>query len=173
MAGIGLITSYWSIDSTIATPFPRTVMSRNEFENFFVFLHCWDNSQYDTKGQPGYNPKKKLGFIYEKLVEHFCNIWLPHTNIAIEEGTVPFKGRIDFKCNNPNKPDKYGIKTFEVCDSSNAYCCVLDTYVGETDDGTKASKFGKMHGLIMKLLSSYLNQYSCSGHRHLKVEVTD
>ena len=38
------ITSYWSIDSAIATPFPRTFMSRNEFENIFVFHHCCDNS---------------------------------------------------------------------------------------------------------------------------------
>ena len=97
-----LITSNWSIDSTIATPFLRTVMSRNEFENIFA-----------------------------------CK------NIAIDEGTVPFKGRIHFKCYNANKPHIYGIKTFKVCDSSNAYCRVLDIYGTETDDGTKASKFGK------------------------------
>ena len=100
-----LITLYWIIDSTIVTPFSRTVMSRNEFENIFAFLHCCDNSQYATKGQPGYNPKKKLGFTYEKLIENFHNIWSPCKNIAIDEGTVPFKGKIHFKCYNPNKPD--------------------------------------------------------------------
>ena len=52
-------------------------MSRNEFENIFAFLHCCDTSQYATKGQPGYNPKKKLGFTYEKLVENFCNFGCP------------------------------------------------------------------------------------------------
>ena len=35
---------------------------------------------------------------------------------------------------------------------------MLDIYLGETDDGTKASKFGKTHDLITKLLSSYLNK---------------
>ena len=35
---------------------------------------------------------------------------------------------------------------------------MLDIYVGKTDDGTKASKFGKIYDLIMKLLSSYLNK---------------
>ena len=107
-------------------------MSRNEFEDILAFLHCCNNSEYATRGQPAYNPKKKLGFTYQKLVENFCNIWLPRKNIAVDEGTVPFKGRIHFKCYNPNKPDKYGIKTFKVCDSSNAHCCVLDIYVGET-----------------------------------------
>ena len=46
-----LITSYRSIDSTIATPFPRTVMSRSRFETVFAFLHCCDNSEYASKGQ--------------------------------------------------------------------------------------------------------------------------
>ena len=50
------------------------------------------------------------------------------------------------------------LRPLKVCDSSNAYCCVFDIYVGETDDATKASKFGKTHDLIMKLLSSYLNK---------------
>ena len=35
---------------------------------------------------------------------------------------------------------------------------MLDIYVGKTDDGTKASKFGKIYDLIMKLLYSYLNK---------------
>ena len=56
-----------------------------------------------------------------------------------------------------NKTDTE-LRPFKVCDSSSAYCCVLDIYVGKTDDGTKPSKFGKTHDLIMKLLASYLNK---------------
>ena len=81
-------------------------MSRNEFENIFPFLHCCNNSEYATRGWPGYNPKKKLGFTYEKLVKIFCNIWSPYKNIAIDEGTAPSKGRIHLKCYDPNKLDK-------------------------------------------------------------------
>ena len=158
------ITRYWSIDSTIATPFTRTVISRNEFENIFAFLHFCDNSEYATKGQPGYNPKKKLGFTHEKLVENFHNIWLPCKIIAIYKGTVPFKGSIHFKCYDINKQDKYGMKTFKVCDSSNAFCCVLDIYVGETDDGTKASKFGKTHDLIIKGCVIHVDNFYSSSY---------
>ena len=56
-------------------------------------------------------------FTYEKL-KFFCNIWSPCKDIAINEGTVPVKDRILFKYYNPNKQDKYGIKTFKVCDPS-------------------------------------------------------
>ena len=33
-----LVASYWSIDSTMATPFPRRVILRNEFEIIFDFF---------------------------------------------------------------------------------------------------------------------------------------
>ena len=102
------ITRYWSIDSTIATPFTRTVISRNEFENLFAFLHFCDNSEYATKGQPGYNPKKKLGFTYEKLVESFCNIWLPCKNIAIDE-KVGFTLNVIMQTNQTNM----GLRTLK------------------------------------------------------------
>ena len=78
-------------------------MSLRIFLPFFIAVTIVNYSQYITKGQPGSNPKKKLGFTYEKLVENFCNTWSPHKNIAIDEGTVPFKGRVHFKCYNPNQ----------------------------------------------------------------------
>ena len=105
-----LVTSYWSIDSTMATPFPRRFILRNEFEIIFDFLHCCDNSEYATKGQSGYNPKKTLGFTYEKLVEHFCNVWSPHKNTAIDKRTAPFKGRIQFKCYNSKNQTNMGLR---------------------------------------------------------------
>ena len=47
--------SYWSVDSVLSTPFPRNVMSRSEFYNVLLFLHCCSNTKYPSKGQPGYN----------------------------------------------------------------------------------------------------------------------
>ena len=62
-------------------------------------------------------------------------------NVAIDEGCIPFKGHVHLKCYNPNKPAKYHIKTFKLCDSSNSCCCKFDLYVGES--GVTTSKFGK------------------------------
>ena len=66
---------------------------------------------------------------------------------------VPFKGNIHFRVYNPNKPDKYGIKTFELCDSTNGYCCSF----GETGNQT-VSKYGKTYDLVMSLLQNYKKQ---------------
>ena len=107
----GLLKSCWSTNSVLITPFPRTVMSRVDFDNILSFLYCCNNAEYISKGQPGHNQKRKFGEILSTLKEKFSTLWTPREHISIDEGTVPFKGNIHFRVYNPNKPDKYGIKT--------------------------------------------------------------
>jgi len=151
-----LLKNYWSTDDVLLTPFPRTVMSRVEFYNIMSFLHCCNNLDYVPKGQPGYDPKRKFGKLLPILQEKFQTFWTPRQHISIDEGTIPFKGHVHFKVYNPNKPDKYGIKTFKLCDSSNGYCSNFDIYVGETNN--VVSKYGKTYDLVMKLLENYKKQ---------------
>ena len=91
------------------------------------------------------------------MKEKFSTLWTPRQHISIDEGAVPFKGNIHFRVYNPNKPDKYGIKTFKLCDSTNGYCCSFDIYVGETGNQT-VSKHGKTYDLVMSLLENYKKQ---------------
>ena len=53
------------------------------------------------------------------------------------------------------KPDKYGIKTYKVCDSTNSYCLVFDLYIGQTDVAPPVSKYGKTDDLVISLLEMY------------------
>ena len=57
------VKSYWSTDDVYGTPFPRKVMSRDEFFNIFSFLHLCDNATYVIKGQDGYDPRKFSFFL--------------------------------------------------------------------------------------------------------------
>ena len=84
------------------------------------------------------------------MSEQFLKIWQPRKEISIDEGIIPFKGRIHFKVFNPNKPDKYGIKTFKLCNSTNGYCMVLDLYVG--CDSKQKTKYGKTYDLVMNIM---------------------
>ena len=108
------------------------------------FLHYCNNSEDISKGQPGYNPKKKFDEILLTLKEKFSTLRTPRQHISIDKGTVPFKGNTHFRVYNPNNPDKYGIKTFKLCVSINGYCCSFDIYVGETGNQT-VSKYGKTY----------------------------
>ena len=46
---------YWSVDRVLSTPFPKIVISHSDF-----------------KGQPGYDPRKKLGKFLTILQEQFA-----------------------------------------------------------------------------------------------------
>ena len=51
-------------------------------------------------------------------------------DLSIDEMVIPFKGRWKYKQYNPNKPSKYHIKTFGLCDSITGYCYNILTYFG-------------------------------------------
>ena len=133
------VKDYWLIDKMMSTPFVRKMMSRDEFHN------------------KGYDPQKKLGNLYISLCDSFRNMWAPRQHPSIDEGAIPFKGRVAFQCFNPSKPDKYHIKSFKVVDSSNNYCVVFDTYVGNQYEET-LSEFGATHDRVMKLMADNVDK---------------
>ena len=62
---------YWSTDSVICTPIFSQVMPRDDFQNILSFLHCSDNSTYIRKGLHGYDPRKKLGSLFDAFCSHY------------------------------------------------------------------------------------------------------
>ena len=79
----------------------------------------------------------------------------------MDEGCIPFKGHVSFKYYNPNKPNKYHLKTFKVVDSITNYACQFDLYVGaETSDQLNPSitGFDKVHDLVFQLVRQYLDK---------------
>ena len=121
-------------------------------------------AQNDLASTTGYNPKKKICFTYEKLVETFSNFSHPVKIFQLTK--EQFHLKVGLTSNVIIQTNQINIlfKTFKLCDSSNAYCCVVDIYVWETDDGTKASKFGKTHDLFMNFhpdISVKVILYTC------------
>ena len=144
------------MDEMLSTSFVRNIMSRDEYHNKLLFFHLCDNSTYPKKNEEGYDPRKKLGELFTRLRESFRHVWRPRQHISVDEGAIPYKGRVSFLCFNPNKPDKYHIKTFKFVDSSNMYCLDLDIYVGN-NFVEKTSEFGPTHDRGMHLVCNYLS----------------
>ena len=80
--------------------------------------------------------------------------YYPTKNIAIDEGLVPWRGNIHFRVYNPNKPDKFGLKSYQLCDET-GYCCVYELYTGKRQD---TSVHGATYDVCMRLMNSYLNR---------------
>ena len=97
------IQTYWSTDDLLNTPFVCNTMSHDEFLLIMSFFHLTDNSTYSAKGEDGYNPRRKLGLLFTSLTESFAKLWTPRKMPSIDEGCIPFKGIVSFKCYNPKK----------------------------------------------------------------------
>ena len=91
------------------------------------------------------------------VTERFSERYSPREQLLIDEGCIPFKGNVHFKCYNPKKISKYHIKSFKVVDSTNNYCLMFDLYTGDRSY-ENVSEFGKVHDLVFRLLQPYLGK---------------
>ena len=96
-------------------------MSRDNFINIFFTL-C-DNNNFVPQGQDGYNPVNKhyvqrCHSLSDNTIQSAClldytlpgkfsDVWKPGKNICIDEGMIPFRGKLHFKVYNSDKPNKY------------------------------------------------------------------
>ena len=55
--------------------------------------------------------------MYRVVTRKFSDVWKPGKNICIDEGMIPFRGKVHFKVYNSDKPDKYCYHRI-VCDLS-------------------------------------------------------
>ena len=102
----------------------------------------------------------------DDLNENFTKTFAPGKDIAIDEAMVAWRGPLSFRVYNPDKPDKFGIKVFELCDSNTAYCCKLDFYTGKRKTSPRGATFDVVDGLIAPYLDCgrtlYVDNYYTS-----------
>ena len=92
--------------------------------------------------------KDKIEPFLNKLLRRFQTAFYPGQNLSLDEMVVKRKGRSKYKMYNPNKAEKYHLKTFGLCDSVTGYTFNLliyfgaDTsYAGELDKGQSEKVF--------------------------------
>ena len=117
---------YWSVDEVDATPHFGKTMPRNRFQIIWRFLHFNNNASQDASDK-----MYKVRPVLDYIVEKFKELYQPGQNICIDEGMMQWRGRLSFRVYNPQKPVKYGIKSYILCDSATGYCFNMCPYVGE------------------------------------------
>ena len=55
-----------------------------------------------------------------------CKLYDPEQKLSLDEAVCGFKGRSKHKTYNPNKPDKYGIKSYMLCESNSGLVLRLE-----------------------------------------------
>lgn len=94
------------------------------------YIHFVDNTAYDPENDPF--PKLfKLKPVLDYLFAKFKSVYTPERNISIDESLMLWKGRLSWKQYIPIKRDRFGIKSFELCESSSGYVWNSVVYTGK------------------------------------------
>ena len=147
------ISEYWSVNCVTATPFFPSCMPRDQFWLLMSFFHLSDNDTAPAKGEFAYNPVNKLGHIYKNVIHCFNSVYKPSQFLSLDEGMVPWRGNLGFRVYQPDKPKKYGMKAYMLCDSSNGYCMKFELYTGKVDK--KKVEVGITYDLVMRLMKEF------------------
>ena len=65
--------------------------------------------------------------VKSKSIEYF----IPGQDIAIDETTIGFKGRVSFRMYNPQTPTKWGLRVYTLADLATGYIVMFEPYYGK------------------------------------------
>ncbi len=88
--------------------------------------HC-DNLRFDKL--------YKIRTVLNHLCRRFQECYVPERDNVIDEGMVPFKGRLGFKQYRKEKPTKWGIKVWLLATSKTDYLHNFEVYMGRNRNG--------------------------------------
>lgn len=121
------IDSYFSKNWLDFCPFFSDIFSRKRFRQIFWMLHVSPPSRIRSGPE---SRASKVKNIVTYLKKEFLENFIPGCEIAVDESTVPFKGRIAFKMYNPQKPVKWGMRVYVLGDCTTGYVCCFEPYYG-------------------------------------------
>lgn len=146
---------YWSTDCLMATESLRKIMPRDRHRDILNFLYFYDSNVANTR-----DPLYKIRPIIDELQRSFSRCFYPFRNLCIDESLMLFKGWLSFKQFIPAKRNRFGIKSFVLCDCLTGYILNFIVYTGKTTDsnGQSNDDLGKSGSVVMTLLEPYLEQ---------------
>ena len=152
---------YWSKRESISTPFISEIMPHRRFQLLMKFLHFSNNESFDSRSHP--HPKlKKIYEIFQLLSRKFQTIYMPEKDIAVDESLVPYKGKLGYKQFIPSKRARFGVKLYELCESSSGYIWNIIIYTGkDTPFSNNYSSYGIATRCVMTLIEPLLNKGYC------------
>lgn len=129
-------------------------MSRNKFLLLHRFFHLNDNQQENT------DILHKLRPIIMKCNLLWSQYFSAGLSLTLDEAMVKFKGKLKFRQYLKDKPVKWGIKCFLMCDSFSGYCYKIEVYTGKSTIINNIAKTNTYtHDLVMRMAEGFENYW--------------
>ncbi|CAM1326249.1 Uncharacterised protein at_DN0158 [Pycnogonum litorale] len=144
------VRHHWMTSAPYLPNVISKVMNRNRFHAIFAFLHVVDPDQEDRQDK-----LSKVRIFVNKFKSICLNLYYPRRNLSIDERMVKSKHRSGIRQFMKDKPTKFGIKLWVLCDSSNGFTVDFDIYA---DRRERPSIHGLGYNVVMRLIQMYQHQ---------------
>ncbi|XP_030752697.1 piggyBac transposable element-derived protein 4-like [Sitophilus oryzae] len=121
------VLELWSTDGT-------GMMTLRAAFSYKRFLFLMRSIRFGAKREK-YDKLAAIRDFYTNFVENCRNNYYPGKFTTIGEMLHPFRGRCGFIQHMPQKPAKYGLKLYALCDSNTSYTWNFEMYCGKQTDG--------------------------------------
>lgn len=133
------IDEIWSEKENALHRVPQIIatMSRQRFKMLSRYL-TFDNlltRQAECVNDPKFFKCREM---LEHVRQKCLRAYEPSAHLSVDECLYSFRGRCSFKQYMPKKPAKYGLKFWQLVDSSNQYLCNFNVYTGK--EGKEVTK---------------------------------
>lgn len=136
-------------DFVTFTPGFRQVMTRDRFLAIWKFLHVVDEEDPSLdKTDKIYKVRPMLN----DLLQKFRHYYKPNKHLSLDEGMIPTKNRLAIKQYIKDKPTKWGIKSFMLCEGDTGYILNAEIYTGKAE--FVEQKLGAVGNTVIRLLTS-------------------
>ena len=68
--------------------------------------------------------------VFTHLIERFQTHYVANCELSLDEGMIPTENSLSIKQCNKDKPIRWGIKNYLLCDSENGYIIKAGIYTG-------------------------------------------
>lgn len=94
----------------------------------------------------------KISELFEAVIENCRNMFVPSEFLSVDESTVSFHGRVQFRVFCQDKPDKYSMKIWTMADSHSGAILTAQLYTGKEGDKPEV---GQGTRVVMDLVRPY------------------
>jgi len=158
------VRSYWG---EYAFGTIQNTMSRNRFEKIRGNLHFNDNSKLPSKDSTDHDPLYKIRPLVNHFNEKFQSVPM-RQRLSVDEQMCATKMKTFLRQYLPDKPHKWGVKFFNLCDSS-GFCYNFEIYCGAGDNVVQGRKLSFRLMMYVMIKSSI---FQCFYHALTKKPVS-
>lgn len=123
-------SSYWKQKDNWITSTPGfgKVFTRDRFLAIWSMLHCVNERDENVdKSDKLYKSRP----IFNIILPNFQRYYVPDCELSLDEGMIPTKNALSFKQYIKDKPIRWGLKTFLLCESKTGYIMNAEMYTGK------------------------------------------